>query len=66
MKITLKNLQQQSFVIEMEPTITVCFLWIFFEKIKMFLFQVKQLKEKIEKDAGAEYPSENLKLIYAG
>ncbi|XP_045469280.1 UV excision repair protein RAD23 homolog B isoform X2 [Harmonia axyridis] len=49
MKITLKNLQQQSFVIEMEPTITV-----------------KQLKEKIEKDAGAEYPSENLKLIYAG
>ncbi|XP_019769166.2 UV excision repair protein RAD23 homolog B [Dendroctonus ponderosae] len=49
MKVTLKNLQQQSFVVDIDSNQTV-----------------KQLKQKIEAEKGADYASENQRLIYAG
>jgi len=50
MKLTLKNLQQQTFTLDIDPDITV-----------------KQLKENIEKEKGAEsYAVGCQKLIYAG
>lgn len=50
MKLTLKNLQQQTFTLDIDPAITV-----------------KQLKESIEKEKGADsYAVGCQKLIYAG
>lgn len=47
--LTLKNLQQQTFQVEIEVTASV-----------------RELKEKIEKEKGKDYPAVGQKLIYAG
>ncbi|KAL7648345.1 UNVERIFIED_CONTAM: hypothetical protein RMT77_000251 [Armadillidium vulgare] len=47
--LTLKNLQQQTFNIEIDLSASV-----------------RELKEKIEKENGSDYPAEGQKLIYAG
>jgi hypothetical protein len=71
MKISIKNLQQESFQVEIAPTSTVSLVFCFrqithFNQIH-FLSQVKELKQKIEKDKGAhEYKAALQKLIYSG
>lgn len=67
MKVTLKNLQQQTFVIDIDQSKSVSER--FFLILRIFLtgyLQVKQLKQKIEEEKGKDYPAENQRLIYAG
>lgn len=74
MKITLKNLQQQTFQVEIDATKTVSLRFLIFPlhlphiRIIPHIFrtQVKNLKETIETEKGKEYPAENQRLIYAG
>lgn len=68
MKITLKNLQQQTFTIEIDSAKTVSFCR-YLLRITVFIhvfLQVKNLKEKIEAEKGKDYAAENQRLIYAG
>lgn len=65
MKITLKNLQQQTFLIDIDPSKSVSGLTSLLVDRQLFV-QVKQLKQKIEEEKGKEYPAENQRLIYAG
>lgn len=68
MKITLKNLQQQTFVIDIDAAKSVSDRFIsagsFFTRLR--LPQVKQLKQKIEEEKGKDYSADNQRLIYAG
>ena len=68
MLLTVKNLQQQTFQIEISPTETVRIsLLTSFATNLLFPEQVKALKEKIESEKGAsDYPASAQKLIYAG
>lgn len=76
MKITLKNLQQQTFTVEIDSTKTVRFFkkkshfYIFSRNFLIIFcfvrFQVKALKQKIEAEKGKDYAAENQRLIYAG
>ena len=70
MLLTVKNLQQQTFQIEISPTETVGITLFTNNQLLIFPIspqQVKALKEKIESEKGAsEYPASAQKLIYAG
>ena len=68
MLLTVKNLQQQTFQIEISPTETVYIIISRQSLANYFNFlQVKALKEKIESEKGAsDYPATAQKLIYAG
>ena len=68
MLLTVKNLQQQTFQIEISPTETVGINNNDFQSTNNCIpQQVKALKEKIESEKGAnEYPASAQKLIYAG
>lgn len=70
MKITLKNLQQQTFIVDVDATKTVTasnLVKLINCTYNLILsIQVKELKELIELERGKEYPTENQKLIYAG
>ena len=61
MQVTLKNLQQQTFQIEVDASDTVSLPWW-----PSPLPQVKVLKDKIEKEKGEGYKAGEQKLIYAG
>ena len=49
MLVTLKNLEKETFQIDIDPSCTV-----------------KELKEKVERDKGANYAAPLQKLIYSG
>ena len=64
MLVTLKNLQQQTFQIEIAATDSVSSN---FKLVDDTCFeQVKVLKEKIESTKGESYKASEQKLIYAG
>ena len=70
MKITLKTLQQQSFTVDIDPSLTVSASRrrrsLCHALIRFLWFQVQDLKQKIAAEKGADYAAANQKLIYSG
>ena len=64
MLVTLKNLQQQTFQIEIAATDSVSSNFLSVDDT--YFEQVKVLKEKIESTKGESYKASEQKLIYAG